>query len=132
MLGDQIAVSTGKVTTRRVVSTEPPQVEVSFEETGQVLGAGMRGFGTYSAQMRPDGKLYGQGQGVMTTQDGDMISWKGVGLGTFGAGGAISYRGALFYQTTSQKFAQLNTAPGVFEYEVDGSGNSKTTVWAWK
>jgi hypothetical protein len=63
---------------------------------------------------------------------GDAIAWKGSGLGAFKEHGAISYRGILYYQTTSAKFARLNTMAGIFEYEVDPQGNTHTKVWEWK
>ena len=43
----------------------------------------------------------------------------------------MSYSGILYFQTATQKLAQLNSAPGVFEYEVDAAGNSQLKVWAW-
>ena len=132
MLGEQIGDTRGKRIVRRVLGTEPPKVEVSFEESGKMLGTGVTGFGTYTSVVRADGTMYGDGEGAMVTQDGEMITWKGSGLGTFGPGGAVSYRGILYYRTASQKLAALNTTPGVFEYEVDAAGNTVSKVWAWK
>jgi hypothetical protein len=132
MLGDMIGEGTGKRIVRRMLSTDPPKVEVSFEETGSMLGVATTGFGTYESVARPDGGLYGEGQGAITTADGELIAWQGSGLGKFGAGGAVSYRGILYFRTASQKLAQLNATPGVFEFEVDPSGNTKTKIWAWK
>jgi hypothetical protein len=39
---------------------------------------------------------------------------------SFGAGGAVSYRGMLFFKTYSPKLAHANNVCGAFEYEVDG------------
>src|SRR6266568_7853144 len=132
MLGDVISETKGKRIVRRMLGTDPPKVEVSFEDSGQMLGTAVNGFGTYWAVVRPDGSLYGEGEGASTTQDGELVTWKGTAQGHFGAGGAVSYRGMLFFRTASQKLAQLSSAPGVFEYEVDAAGNSHTKVWAWK
>ena len=132
MLGELLGETTGKRIARRVLSTEPPKVEVSFEESGKMLGVSVSGFGTYWSVVRPDGSIYGEGEGIMISQDGEMCTWKGSGLGKFKEGGAVSYRGILYYRTTSQKLAQLNTVPGVFEYEVDTSGRTYTKVWEWK
>ena len=68
----------------------------------------------------------------MITPDGEAITCKGSGLGKFGPGGAVSYRGILYYRTASQKLARLNSACGVFEYEVDTAGSTSTKVWEWK
>jgi hypothetical protein len=132
MLGQQLGQGKGKRIVRRVLSTEPPSVEVSFEDGGTMLGVAVTGFGTYTSSIRPDGSIYGTGQGAMSTADGDMILWKGTGLGKFGLGGAVSYRGMIFYQTPSQKLAALNNACGAFEFDVDPAGNTTSTVWEWK
>lgn len=50
----------------------------------------------------------------------------------FLGGGAVSYRGALYYETQSEKWKRLNTIAAVFEYEVDGEGNTRTKTWEWK
>ena len=132
MLGELIGESTGRRILRRVLSVDPPNVEVSFEETGKMLGVNGNGFGTYSSAVRSDGSIYGEGQGVFMTQDGEMISWKGSGVGKFKEKGAVSYRGMLHYRTASQKLARLNNAAGVFEYEVDPEGKTQTKIWEWK
>jgi hypothetical protein len=132
MLGELIGETTGKRILRRVLSTEPPKVEVSFEESGTMLGTSASGFGTYSSVVRADGSIYGEGEGVITTTEGEMVAWKGSGLGKFGPGGAVSYRGILYYRTPSQKLARLNAVAGVFEYEVDTQGKTQTKVWEWK
>jgi len=132
MLGDMLGESTGKRLVRRTLSVEPPTVEVSFEDNGKMLGVNTTGFGTYTSSVRADGSIYGEGQGLTMTQDGDAISWKGSGLGKFKERGAVSYRGILYYQTASQKMARLNNAVGIFEYEVDPEGNTRSKVWEWK
>jgi hypothetical protein len=132
MLGELIGENTGKRIVRRVLETNPPTVEVSFEESGKILGTATSGFGTYTSVVRADGSIYGEGQGAVFTADGELIAWKGSGQGKFGARGAVSYRGILYFQTTSPKFARMNGAPGVFEYEVDPEGKTHTRIWEWK
>jgi hypothetical protein len=68
----------------------------------------------------------------MFTADGEGITWRGSGAGKILPTGAVSYRGILFYRTTSQKLARLNNACGVFEYDVDAAGNTTSKVWEWK
>ncbi|MBV9343113.1 MAG: hypothetical protein JO159_19775 [Acidobacteria bacterium] len=132
MLGDVLGESKGRRIVRRVLSSDPLKVEVSFEDTGTMLGVDVNGMGTYTSEARPDGSLYGEGQGAMITADGEPIMWKGSGAGKLLAGGAVSYRGILYYRTPSQKLARLNNACGVFEYEVDAAGNTTSKVWQWK
>jgi hypothetical protein len=132
MIGEQIGESKGKRIVRRVLSTDPVTVEVSFEDSGSMLGVATNGFGTYRSVAQPDGSLYGEGQGGMATPDGELVTWKGSGAGKLGAGGAVSYRGMLFYRTASQKLARLNNMCGAFEYEVDATGNTTSKIWEWK
>lgn len=132
MLGELIGETRGKRIVRRVLSSDPPTVEVSFEDAGKMLGVEVQGFGTYQSEVRADGSIYGEGEGMYMSATGDMLGWKGSGQGKFGEGGAVSYRGILYYQSTSPKFAKLNTAPGVFEYEVDAKGATRAKVWEWK
>lgn len=132
MLGEQIGETKGRRVLRRVLSTNPLTVEVSFEDSGAMLGVESAGFGTYTSAVQPDGTLHGDGQGVTMTRDGDTITWTGKGHGNFGVGGAISYRGMLFFRTASQKLARLNNACGAFEYDVDPSGNTVSKIWEWK
>jgi hypothetical protein len=132
MLGDQLGETKGRRILRRVLSVDPVKAEVSFEDSGQMLGVPVNGFGTYTSTMRPDGSLHGDGRGLMMTQDGEGITWTGTGTGSFGPGGTISYRGMLHYRTDSKKLARLNNATGAFEYDVDAQGNTVAKVWEWK
>jgi hypothetical protein len=132
MIGEQIAETKGKRIVRRVLSVDPPTAEVSFEDTGTVLGVATTGLGTYTSIIRPDGSLFGHGQGMNTTADGEAVTWTGTGLGKFGPGGSLSYRGMLFFRTTSQKLSRVNNLCGAFEYDVDAAGNTTSKVWEWK
>ena len=134
MLGEQISEGHGKRTGRRVLSTDGGKfrVEVSFEETGKLLGQDVYDLGTYWSEPRPDGSLYGEGQGVVVMADGGSATWKGAGMGKFGEGGAVSYRGAIYYTTTSPKLARLNSCAAVFEFDVDAQGNTHSKNWEWK
>jgi hypothetical protein len=132
MLGEQIGETKGKRIVRRVLSSDPLRVEVTFEDSGQMLGIDVNGFGTYTAQVRADGTIYGEGEGAYMTRDSEALAWKGSGLGRFKEGGAVSYRGTVYYRTASQKLARLNTVAGVFEYEADANGDTHLKVWEWK
>jgi hypothetical protein len=123
MLGEQISEGRGKRTARRVLETDPQfSVEVSFEDTSKMLGVDGMDIGTYTSGNKPDGSLYGEGKGVFAT----------MGIGRLLPGGAVSYRGCLSYSTASAKLARLNSIAGVFEFEVDATGNTHSKVWEWK
>lgn len=132
MLGELIGEARGKRILRRTLSSDPLKLEVSFEDGGKILGVDYAGFGTYWSEVRSDGTMYGEGEGAYLTVDGEIVSWRGSGLGRLGGGGAVSYRGILYFRTTSQKLARLNSVGGVFEYEVAADGSTQTKVWEWK
>jgi hypothetical protein len=134
MLGELIGEGQGKRTARRVLSTDGGgfKVEVSFESKGKLLGADTYEIGTYWSETRPDGSLYGEGQGVVLTADGGMSTWKGAGVGKIHATGSISYRGAIYHSSATPKFARLNSVASVFEFDVDPEGNTRSKLWEWK
>ena len=132
MLGELIEESKGKRGVRTVLSTNPLTVEVSFEAAGKLLGNDVMEIATYTSHGRPDGSLYGEGEGAYMSSSGDVVTWKGAGVGSVGAGGSVSYRGAVYYSTASQKFARLNTVAGVFEFQSDAQGNTSSKTWEWK
>lgn len=132
MLGDKIGEATGKRLVRRVLSVDPPTAEISFEDSGKMFDIPVTGMGTYTSVIRADGSVFGSGQGVSMTDEGEAVTWTGTGVGHFGPGGSVSYRGMLFLQTASKKLARLNNACAAFEYEVGANGSTKSTLWEWK
>lgn len=132
MLGDLLGEEQGKVTTFRVLSTEGPKVEVSFRGGGKILGVDTMNMGTYWSVVRPGGTLYGEGQGVVMTKDGEMATWSGNGVGKFKPGGGVSWRGGIYYQTASQKLSRLNGIAAIFEHETDANDNVSSKIWEWK
>lgn len=132
MLGDKIGEATGKRLVRRVLSVDPPTAEISFEDSGKMFDIHVTGMGTYTSVIRADGSVFGSGQGLSTTDEGEAVTWTGTGVGHFGPGGSVSYRGMLFLQTASKKLARLHNACAAFEYEVGAHGSTKSTLWEWK
>jgi hypothetical protein len=134
MLGEQIGQEAGQVTGIRVLPSEgDPSVEVSFQATGTLLGVRETNMGTYTTVTRPDGTLFGEGQGVIMTDDGEQATWKGGGAGRFtGDGTAVAWRGAIYYQSASPRLARLHGMAVVFEYETDASGKSEAKSFEWK
>lgn len=135
MLGEQIGEETGQITGMRVLPDEGAgaKVEVSFQQSGTLLGAHVSDMGTYISVTRPDGTLFGDGQGVTMTDEGEVATWRGQGVGRFtGHGMAVAYRGAIYYQTTSERLSRLNGIAVVFEYETDESGKAAAKAYEWK
>jgi hypothetical protein len=134
MLGEQIGNSKGRVTLQRVLPSEggAPKMETSFQTTGSILGVATSETGTYWTRMRPDGTLYGEGQGILMGADGESASWVGQGVGKLQKNGAVSYRGAIYVQTASPAWARLNSLACLFEYDVDALGATQATLYEWK
>lgn len=130
MLGQQIEEGRGKRTGRRVIATEPHiKVEASVEETAKFLGTDGMSIITYVSYIKPDGSLHGEGDGVFASLGGDMVTWRGTGVGRFGPDGSIQYCGSVSFTTTSEKLAPLNAVSGVFQWEIDAQGNTHSKIW---
>jgi hypothetical protein len=135
LLGEKVGEESGRVVGMRVLSADPagPKVEVSVQQTGKLLGKETTTSITYWSTPKAGGLLHGEGQGIIMTPDGDMVTFSGTGVGRpTGRGMAASFRGAIFYQTASKDLSRLNEIAGVFEFEVDESGNTYGKVWEWK
>ncbi|MEU6232514.1 hypothetical protein [Kitasatospora sp. NPDC047058] len=134
MLGDHIGDTEGQETGRRVLDAGDGHVtvEVSFRGSGSYFGIEVQGIGTYESELRPDGSLYGEGQGVDMTADGQSVTWHGAGVGHFTENGGTSFRGSLFFSTTAPQLERLNGVAGLFEFDTDAEGKSTGKLYEWK
>ncbi len=107
-------------------------MEVTLQTEGQIEGVDENCRWTMCTLTRPDGSIYGEGRGIMTTEDGDTIHLTAISSAQSpGRGGTIPYRGAVHFHTTSAKFSRLNGLAGAFEYDIDPAGNTVAKVWEW-
>jgi hypothetical protein len=134
MLGNKIGEASGTVSARRVLPSSGggPSIETSFTSTGKLLGVDIREVATYSSTMRQNGTLLGSGQGIIMGRGGETATWVGQGVGTVGADGTVSFRGAVYYETASPAWTSLNGIAAVFEYSADAEGKTKAELWEWK
>ncbi len=134
MLGDRIAEFSGQISSQRVLPSDGsgPIMETTVQDAGTVLGVAAQQVITYTSTVRADGSIAGEGQGVLTTAEGDMATVKAAGVGTLGEGGAVEWVGSLYYFSSAEKLARLNGVVSVFEYAIDGQGNTKGEFWEWK
>jgi hypothetical protein len=134
MLGEKVGEGSGKVTAQRVLPNPggPPKMETSFQGTGKLRGIEFAECASYCSTVRPDGTLFGEGQGILTGKDGNTATWTGSGVGTMKNDGSVSYRGAIYSQSTSPQWSRLNGIAQLFEYEVDSQGNTRSQIWEWK
>jgi hypothetical protein len=132
MLGDLILEHTGKVTSNRVLDAEKPKMENSVVTSGKAKGVDITIIFTYWNIKCGDGLSYGEGQGVISTKNGgEVASVTEYGVGK-SHGLKTMWRGSAFYRTSSNKLSFLHGIVGVFETEVDVSGNVIEKVWEWK
>jgi len=130
MLGDKLGNATGKVVLRRALPSTPggARTESTQRGTGLLLGIEYQEMSTYESELRPDGTVFGHGQGVYTGKGGEIASWVGQGVGTMSKTGSVSFRGALYLYSTSPKWQRLNAVASVFEYELDANDNYKAEL----
>ena len=103
MLGEQIALEKIKMVSRRVQSVEGgvPKIETSTTGTGNYRGTEYQQTSTFwTVPKTLDSKtMYIEGQGVITTKDGEMATYTGQAIGkqTGTSGNAMRFYGSLFY-----------------------------------
>ena len=134
-LGDLILDESGQVTGTRVLSTDASgtNIEICLQLSGTIRGVAETTIWTYTTLTRPDGSIYGSGQGVMTTQDRDVINLIGHGSGqTPPPGDTTRFRTMLHPHTASAKYADLNGIGLVGEYDVAPDGSAVNKCWEWK
>ena len=82
MLGEKIGEFEGKVTGQRVLPSDgaAPKMETTAEFSGPLVGVQSNTTATYWASLRPDGSLFGEGQAIIMTVDGDVATFRGTGV----------------------------------------------------
>ena len=135
MLGEELGEERGKLIGQRVTSVDVDRhkLELSAQGRGKILGVEYEDLSTFTVNHVHPLPPGGQGQGFWTTKDGEVIHWTGQGVARPTEPGKVSYRGALFAQTKSEKLARLNSVAILFEYELDmEKGEYQAKYWEWK
>jgi hypothetical protein len=135
-LGDQIGESSGRITGTRVITplgSQQAQIEVAFQGSGTLLGQDITEVGTYVSTFRPGGVVYGEGDVLYITSDGESAHWQGFGVGRpTGAFPAGHFAVCGSAETESQALSRLNEIATVTEYDADQEGNYRYTLWEWR
>ena len=122
MLGEKVGTFTG-TTTDKVMPAQGglPSFETSAQTSGKLAGAECQSMATYSAQMQPDGSLYGEcpNSGVVMTSDGEA-TFRATGCGQMTGDGGAKFRGALYFQTSAPSLMSVNGKCMVYEWDVEG------------
>ena len=136
MLGDKIGEERGKVTSRRALKSGDPhylKLEISFETQATIYGLQCMSIGTYEVFERVSGQLYGVGQGMIRTPDGEGAIWNGHGVGTPTPDGGVRFAASAAFQAgASGKLARLNPVLALVEHTASGDGSIRSTFTEWK
>jgi hypothetical protein len=139
MLGELLYEGKGRLAGSRILNVDEYKIEHSMVEEGRFKDIEITMLGTFWTVPAGKNITYVEGQGIITTKDGqDTATFRGYGIGTSKGQVSVSFRGSVFYKsssslsTNSGKLAFLNNKIGVFESEVDESGTSHEKHWEWK
>jgi hypothetical protein len=136
-LGDPFYVEQTKSTGIRVVDvTHGPKIEVSFAGNGTINGTvNVMDIGTiWTIPINAsENILYSEGQGVLTTQQGEMATYTQQATGEITPEGRVIFQGVMFFKALSPigQFASLNNQMSIYNYESDLAGNAVRQVWEW-
>jgi hypothetical protein len=135
MLGPKIGEEHGRVTGRRILPGDDyryVKMELTFETEATILGHQGMQMGTYTIFERVPGQLYGEGQGIFMTSEGDSAIWNGHGVGRMtGDGVGASFAAAVAFQA-SGKLTDLNGMLVLVEHTTDNEGNAHSNLYEWK
>lgn len=136
-LGDPFYEESTKSTGIRVLDvSHGPKIEVSFAGNGTINGTiPVTDIGTiWTIPTSPDGTtLYSEGQGLLTTEQGIVVTYTQQALGEIRSDGRVIFRGSMLFNSPSQagELDFLNNLVGIYNYESDLAGNAERTVWEW-
>ena len=134
-LGDLVLNETGSIDEVRELSNDASGIknEIKLTLKGTIRGVEETTKWTYTALVRPDGSVYGEGIAVMTTVDGDVLNLTGAGAAkAAGPGESTNFRTMLYAHTTAAKFTDLNHMGLVGEYDIAPDGKATNKNWEWK
>jgi hypothetical protein len=110
-----------------------PQLEYSIVENGTITGIGnVTNIQTWIDTLRTPKVIYGEGKGVMITDDGQRATWIGYDIGQLQNNGSIIYKGiTIFNNNATGDMAFLNNLVGLHITTVQDS-NQATKIWKWQ
>ena len=95
MLGEQILELKGKIIGQRVLDVEGPTIETSVSVSGSIKGTQVKETLTFEGRPTTTSKgvLHGKGKGVIMTEESELATYTGEGVGRVSSSGSINYRG---------------------------------------
>ena len=135
MLGEKIGNISGPTAVKALPATNG---NPTFETTaaglsGTLAGIEVQSFATYSAEMKPNGKLYGEcpNAGVVMTADG-VATFRATGVGQFMEDGSAVFKGVVYFEASAPSLASIDGIAVVYDWVVDPQGNATWDLWEWK
>ena len=122
----------GTVTSTRVLNVEGiPQTEVSFFENSLINGnISVLNEGTFLGTIHPN-KIIGKGIGIMTSDDGQRVTWNAEDVGKIASNGSIIYQGLIYFDTNSNgSLSFLKDSVGLY-VSIVGGEDSHRNIWEW-
>ena len=121
------------VSTRALNVIGEPQLEYSIVENGTVTGIeNVTNIQTWIDTLRTPKVIYGEGKGVMITDDGQRATWIGFDIGQLQNNGSIIYKGiTIFNNNATGDMAFLNNLVGLHITTVQDN-NQATKIWKWQ
>ena len=124
MLGKHVGSMSGATTVKALPSDYGmPSLETTGAGQGTLLGHDVQFMATYSADMQPDGSFYGEcpNSGVILSAAG-AATYRATGAGHPTPDGGSVFRGAVYFSSHSEAFAELNGKACVYSWDVDANG----------
>ena len=139
-LGDPFYTERTKATSIRVIDvSNGPKIEVSFSGNGTIRDSiNVTNIGTVWTLPTTGGMIYSEGQGLLTTQQGEMATYTQKAIGQITPEGRVVFHGSMFFKTLSpigqfpSPLASLDNQMGIYNYESDIAGNAIRQVWEWQ
>ena len=135
-LGDPFYTERTKATSIRVIDvSNEPKVEVSFSGNGTIRDSiNVTDIGTTWNIQTSGGLIHSEGQGILTTQQGETATYTQQSIGQFTPEGRVIFHGSMFFKTLSptRQLAFLDNQMGIYNYESDIAGNAIKQVWEWQ
>ena len=110
-----------------------PQLEYSIIENGTITGVGnVTNIQTWIDTLRTPKVTYGEGKGVIITDNGQRATWTGYDIGQLQNNGSIVYKGiTIFNSDATEDIAFLNNLVGLHITIVEGDIQA-TKIWKWQ
>ena len=122
----------GTVTSTRILNVEGiPQTEVSFFENAMINGnITVLNQGTFLESIHLN-KIIGKGKGIITSSDGQGVTYNAEDIGKVTRNGSIIYQGFIYFDTTSNgSLSFLKDSVGLYVSIVGGEA-SQRNIWQW-